>query len=101
MDIAWIRAKVHEGDYEVTSHAEEERQADKISIEEIESVLLNGEVLEEYSRDPRGPSCLVLGYGREGYPIHVVCGRTPSKQLRIITIYVPTPPRWIDPRTRG
>lgn len=85
----------------MTAHAEEERQADKISIEEVERVLLTGTVLEDYSNDPRGPSCLVLGYGQEGYPIHIVCGQTPSRRLRIITVYIPNPPRWIDPRTRG
>ena len=100
MDIAWIRTQVRQEVYEVTAHAEEERQADKISIEEIEQALLTGKVLEECPDDPRGPSCLVLGHGREGYPIHVVCGQTPSKRLRIVTIYIPTPPKWIDPMTR-
>lgn len=70
-------------------------------FEEIEEAMINGEILEDYVNDPRGPSCLVLGYGREGYPIHLVCGQTPSKALRIITVYIPTPPRWIDPKTRG
>ncbi len=101
MDIVWIRAQVRKGDYELTSHADEERQADQISIEEIEQAMLNAEILETYRDDPRGPSCLMLGYGREGYPIHLVCGQTPSKTLRIITVYIPTPPRWIDPKTRG
>ena len=101
MDIAWVRSQVRRGTYELTSHAEDERQADKISIEEIEQVLLNGAILEEYPSDPRGPSCLVLGYGREGYPVHIVCGQTPSKRLRLITVYLPSPPKWLDPTTRG
>lgn len=101
MDITWIKFKIRQGEYELTAHAEEERQLDKISIEEIEQALLNGEIVEDYPRDPRGPSALILGYGREGYPIHIVCGQTPSKHLRIITVYIPGPAKWTDPKTRG
>ena len=101
MDLAWIRLQVRRGSYELTSHAEEERQADKISIEEVEQALLSGTILEDYPDDQRGPSCLVLGYGREGYPIHLVCGQTPLKRLRIVTVYLPTPPKWLGPMTRG
>ncbi|MGQ9627726.1 MAG: DUF4258 domain-containing protein [Anaerolineae bacterium] len=66
----------------------------------MERALLSGEILEDYPQDPRGHSCLVLGYGEQGYPIHVVCGRTPSGTIRIITVYVPSFPKWLDPRTR-
>jgi len=100
MNIEWIKAKVSEGDYEFSAHAEDERQADKIPIEEVEYALLNGEILEDYPNDPRGPSCLVLGYAYQGYPIHVVCGRTPREDLRVITVYLPSLPKWLDERTR-
>jgi Domain of unknown function (DUF4258) len=66
--------------YEFSGHAEDERQAERISIADVEAALLNGELLEDYPNDPRGPSCLVLGYGIPGYPIHVVCGQTPFKK---------------------
>lgn len=99
--IKWIKKKVANGDYEFSSHADEERQVDKISISEIEMALLNGMLIEDYPNDHRGQSCLILGYGNEGYPIHIVCGRTSSAKLRIITIYIPLSPKWIDDRTRG
>jgi hypothetical protein len=98
--IEWIKEEVRRGKYEFSGHGDEERQADKISINEIETALLRGEILENYPKDPRGPSCLVLGYGNEGYPMHVVCGKTPSERLRIITVYIPSLPKWLDPRTR-
>lgn len=101
MDIQWIKRCVKSGEYEFSSHADIERQVDKISIEEVEIVLTSGEILENYPNDPRGPSCLVLGYGDEGYSIHIVCGRTPSGKLRIITVYIPSLPKWVDPKTRG
>lgn len=59
MDIAWIRNKIVENNYEFTAHAEEERQADKLMVQEIEKALLQGELLESYPDDPRGESCLV------------------------------------------
>jgi len=101
MDIEWVKEKVKEGEYEFTEHAEEERQADKILIGEIEDVLINGEIVEDYPNDPRGQSCLVSGYGNEGIPIHVICGKTKRGDLRIITVYIPTFPKWKDPKTRG
>lgn len=100
IDISWIKQRIEDGEYEFSSHAEDERQIEKISIIEIENAILNGEILEDYPDDPRGPSCLILGYGEEGYPIHVVCGKTPSDSMRIITVYIPSLPKWIDPKTR-
>ena len=78
MDIEWIRQQIRSENYEFSGHAEDERQNDRIQIAEVEQALLSGEVLEDYPNDPRGPSCLVLGHGNQDYPIHVVCGQTPS-----------------------
>lgn len=100
MDIEWIRQQVRSGNYEFSGHADDERQAERIPISEVEAALLNGEILEDYPNDPRGPSCLVLGHGSPGYPIHVVCGQTPSRKLRLITVYVPSQPKWVDESTR-
>ena len=101
MDIEWIRQKVAADDYEFSDHAEEERQVDRIPISEVEHALLGGCILENYPDDPRGPSCLVLGYARLGYPIHAVCGKTRGESLRLITLYLPTLPKWLDERTRA
>ena len=61
--------------------------------------VLKDEILEDYPDDPRGPSCLVLGYVGER-PLHIVCGYTPATWIRIITVYIPKPPKWTDERTR-
>lgn len=100
MHLEWIKTKIHKGKYEISSHAEEERQADKISLTEIEKAILNGEILENYPKDPRGESCLILGYAEEGYPIHIVCGKIKSEKIRIITVYIPALPKWLDAKTR-
>ena len=100
MDIKNIQDKIKLGEYEISYHAEKERYAEEITLSDIEAAIINGEILEDYSDDPRGPSCLILGYSRNR-PIHIVCCYTSLKWIRIITVYLPKPPKWIDVRTRG
>lgn len=100
MDLDWIRRQVISNNYEFSGHADDERQAERISIADVESALRRAEILEDYPTDPRDPSCLVLGYANTGYPIHIVCGQTPTARLRIITVYILTLPKWLDDRTR-
>lgn len=64
-----------------------------ISSAEIEEVVWNGEVIEDYPEDRRGPSCLMLGYGKAGRAIHVVCAPK-AEYLAIITAYLPDPEAW-------
>jgi len=100
--ILYIQALVRDGKYRLTSHAEEERDADLITKREIEEALLSTqlEVIEDYPDDPRGTSCLVLGFTNEGNPIHFVCGLAMADILVIITVYRPDPEQWIDWRKR-
>jgi hypothetical protein len=61
-----------------------------ISAVEVRSVIdEKGEVIEDYPDDVRGHSCLILGTGEEGRPIHVVCS-SKDEFLAIITAYVPS-----------
>jgi hypothetical protein len=99
MEIRTVQEKVRQGDYEISYHAEKERYAEDISLADIEAAILKGEVLEDYPEDPRGESCLILGYA-EARPIHVVCGYTSTRSIRVITVYLPKPPKWKDERTR-
>ena len=71
MTIDEIRQLVQAGRYEVSIHAQQERLEDDLDIDEIEVALLQGELIEEYPNDPRGPSCLVGGLAG-ARPIHVV-----------------------------
>ena len=57
---------------------------------EVRSVITEGEVIEDYPKDARGPSCLLLGFGDRGRPIHVVCAPR-EDYLAIITAYLPDP----------
>ena len=64
-----------------------------ISSTEVETVLTMGELVEDYPQDVRGHSCLLLGFGEGGWPIHVLCSPK-DDYLAVITAYVPDPTRW-------
>ena len=106
MDLEEIQSLIREGKYEYSFHAQQERLEENLDVAEIEEAILNhGEIVEQYPHDPRGESCLVLGFVSV-QPTHVVLGwarrkREGEKILRVITVYRPTLPKWKDPRTRG
>jgi len=97
-----LRQAVLSRRYRLTLHAELERDADQITIEEIEQALLSEQcgVIEDYPTDPRGASCLVLGFTSQGSPIHILCGVAVPDMLVIITVYRPDPSQWINWRIR-
>lgn len=102
MDVKWVKTLVRQRRYKTSHHAEVEREAETITIDDIKAAILNGELLEDYPDDPRGHSCLVLGTAEDGRPLHVVLTiLTQIEEVLIITIYVPTLPKWLDPRTRA
>lgn len=42
-----------------------------ISTADVRKVLEEGEIIEDYPEDTRGHSCLILGRGKKGRPIHI------------------------------
>lgn len=99
MEIEEIRVKIKKGTYDLSQHAHEERQAEHITIKEIEETILSGEIIERYSKDPRGESILI-GAKLKGRSLHVVCGKRDGRIL-VVTVYEPKPPKWIDYKTRS
>jgi hypothetical protein len=100
MEIGEIQDKVRKQEYEISLHAEKERYAEDVTLHDLETAIYNGEILEDYPDDPKGPSCLILGYS-QNRPIHIVCGYTAANWIRIITVYIPRLPKWIDEKTRA
>lgn len=83
-------------------HALDEMNAPQelITLEKVHAVIFEGEVIEDYPEDVRGHSCLMLGSGLNGRPIHVVCAPK-NEYLAVITVYLPNERRWTaDWRTR-
>ncbi len=98
MDISLIQDKIRKGQYYWRQHAIERSIERQVAEEEVAEVILSGEIIEEYSEDKYGPSCLIFGRTRTGRPIHVQCSLPPS--VWIITIYEPNPDEWINFRKR-
>ena len=95
MDIKIIRKKIRTEEYDLSSHAHQERQEEQITIEEIETTFLKGSIIEQYPKDPRGASCLVVSRF-----LHIVCGFR-QERLLIVTVYRPKEPVWINYKTRA
>ncbi|RPJ37240.1 MAG: DUF4258 domain-containing protein [Planctomycetaceae bacterium] len=71
-----------------------------ISTQEVRMVLTAGVAIEDYPQDARGHSCLMLGRGAGGRPLHVVCAPK-ADYLAVITSYLPSSEQWeADWRTR-
>lgn len=66
-----------------------------IGTHEVRAVVEQGEIVEDYPSDARGHSCLMLGFGDGGRPIHVVCAPK-DDYLAIITAYLPDEREWTD-----
>ena len=101
MDIEWIKERVEKNELIFTFHAEQERQNDNLSVADIKLALGKGKIIEQYPEDKRGESCLVLGYSANNGPIHSVCGKNTDGWLLLITVYVPTKPKWKTPEKRA
>jgi hypothetical protein len=73
---------------------------DRLSIQEIETAMVNGRVLESYPDTGRGESVLIAGFADSGTPVHVVYGKRGESGV-IVTVYIPGPPRFVDPFQRS
>ena len=59
MDLEEIRAKIKLNEYDLSQHAHLERQVEHITVKEVEQTVLYGEIIESYTKDPRGENCLI------------------------------------------
>ena len=62
---------------------------------EVEVIVTQGELIEDYPNDLRGHSCLMLGFGDGARAVHVVCSPK-DEYLAIITAYLPDPAQWSE-----
>jgi hypothetical protein len=83
-----MRQAIREQRYRISSHANEEMSEDDLLAEDIESIILTGQITRKFTRDPRGTRYEVTGDTMNGRHACVVCRFLPSGVLRIITAYV-------------
>ena len=74
-------------------HAVERMFQRDISEPEVETIIFNGEVIEEYLDDKPYPSFLVFGYIGEK-AIHVVFAKNEQNDYIVITVYQPDLIKW-------
>lgn len=66
-----------------------------ISMQDVVSAIMGGEIIEDYPEDYPYPSCLIIGYTISKKTIHVVCGVGES-EVWLITAYYPNKEKWYD-----
>ena len=95
-----IQDRVNSSEYRVTLHAPDRMTRRRISVSDIERTLLGTrvEIIEDYADDPRGPSCLILGFTDNDMPLHIQC--TYPLGIAVVTAYEPEPTEWTNWRTR-
>ena len=95
-----IQARIKSRDFRVTLQAADRSIRRHISVREIEQALLavGAEIIENYQEDPRGPSCLVLGFTERAEPLHVQCAYPPA--IAIVTAYKPEIEEWTNWRIK-
>ncbi len=93
-----IKSKVRARKFKYTLHARNEALNDGINIKKTIEIIEQSELIEDYPDDPRGHSCLILGWFDEK-PVHLVCGIS-GEDVILITIYIPDPNRWIGHKIR-
>jgi hypothetical protein len=82
-----IRERIRTKNYELTGHAEEEREDDDLTIADLQGTILTGRVAQILTNDPRGNRYVVRGKSQDGRTIEVVCRFLTSGKLRILTVY--------------
>lgn len=100
LELSWIVQRVIAQQYRYSRHGDKERQNDGLSLLEVEEALLSCRILESYPDTGRGQSCLIAGFADSGKPVHVVCGRMDDWMV-VVTVYIPTPPKFKNPFERG
>ncbi len=86
-----MRQAIREQQYRISGHANEEMSEDGFEAEDIESIILTGQITGRFTRDPRGTRYEVTGDATDGRRACVVCRFLPSSVLLIITVYVEKP----------
>ena len=89
-----IRKKYTSGRVRFSIHSMKRMDERKISLSEIEGVILTGEIVEEYPKDIPCPSYLIMGYVRGHEPLYVLAGL--GEKLTIITVHWQDPEKWLD-----
>ena len=75
-------------------HAVQRMFERRVSVRNVSQALQAGETIDDYSAEMPEPSRLILGFQGKR-PFHVVTSENPkTKEVTIITVYIPEPGKW-------
>ena len=95
-----IRKAFRENQYEYSLHAVNQSILRYIAPKEILEAIEDGQIIEDYSKDKFGPSCLIYGRTNLQRPVHIQCSYPSRPKVKIITVYQPEPEEWFDFKKR-
>lgn len=78
-----------------SNHSIKQMFARNISKEEVDEVILKGEIITEYNDDKPYPSFLILGFVNKK-PLHILTAKDETGKCIIITAYQPEPLLWTN-----
>ena len=89
-----IRVQLLLGEFDLTRHARIRVVERNISRSDIGQSGADSVIIEEYLEDKYSPSCLLLGFTRDGRPLHIQVSLADTELVRVITVYEPDPQLW-------
>jgi hypothetical protein len=98
--LSWIKALIAGGRYRYSDHARGRLLDRDVTPAELAEAILGSQLLENYPTYFTGPACLLYGDTAAGRPLHIVCSTT-LPEVVIITVYEPSPPKWLTPTRRS
>ncbi|MBW4579942.1 MAG: DUF4258 domain-containing protein [Tildeniella nuda ZEHNDER 1965/U140] len=85
-----IRQKIHDRDYYLSSHAEDEMVDDYLERQDVEHAILCDRIEKTMTHDQRCTRYRIEGSTMDGRLIHVICRFRDEGSLIIITVYALT-----------
>lgn len=88
-----VRKSIHDTTYDMTIHAVDEMAEDHLDFVDVETSILNGNIVKTEKGDPRGTKYTIHGTGTDGViPVGTVGRFTETGRYLIITVYEVTEP---------
>ncbi|MDX9785431.1 MAG: YgiT-type zinc finger protein [Desulfobacterales bacterium] len=94
-EIDWIREKVRSAHYQISEHVIKFLMAGLLTVPQMETALLTGQVVEIRRHPKRGDSALVRGNAQDK-TILVLCAKGHDKWLIISLAYLTVHPEWAE-----
>ncbi len=93
-----IKTLICEGRYIITLHARARMDERNIPMDDLITLIKDGEIIEDYQDSKPCPSAPIMGVlgGQCCHAVVAIC----RNHLRIVTVYWPGDDKWIDGKKR-